>query len=470
MADVSVALHATRSGTGIAIEPLQSGYLVWTAAIAAMMLALMAPALWNGFPLIFSDTGGYLSAPMLGEITMGRSALYGLFLYAGIPFAFWPNVAVQVALTVWLIVLTLRALGLGGRPWPALGIVAILSVGTSLPWVASQLIPDILFPDAVLALYLLAFHDARLSRWERIALVAVIAITLASHMAALGLCAAIIAALWLLARIPGFALPKPRLALAASALAAGIALCPISNLAITGNFAFTPGGNSFLFGRLLEDGIVARYLDDQCPDPTLRLCAYRDELPTKADRWLWGDDTPFYKNLGGWQGFDSEEHDIILATIARYPLMHVTTAVADSVRQLFTFKTEVSTHDNAPTIGTFADQLPHLLPPLMSARQQTEGINPALLNLVHVPFAALSIVALAGALIFRLRIKLMPQQAALCAYVLIALAANATICGVFSHPVDRYQSRLVPLAVFAVALLIAQRRRPDLLGLPTDLA
>jgi hypothetical protein len=50
-----------------------------------------------------------------------------------------------------------------------------------------------------------------------------------------------------------------------------------------------------------------------------------------------------------------------------------------------------------------------------------------------------------------------PEAAALCFVILLALAANAAICGVFSHPVDRYQSRLVLLAPFAVAILVAQR-------------
>ena len=34
-----------------------------------MVLALMAPALWNGFPLIFPDTGGYLSRPIEGTVS-----------------------------------------------------------------------------------------------------------------------------------------------------------------------------------------------------------------------------------------------------------------------------------------------------------------------------------------------------------------------------------------------------------------
>jgi hypothetical protein len=429
----------------------------WILASAAMLLALLAPALWNGFPLIFPDTGGYLTRPIHGALLMGRSALYGLFLYAGIPLTFWPNVIAQAALVVWLIVLTLRAHGLGGRPWLALGIVAMLTASTSLPWLAGQLIPDIFFPAAVLALHLLAFRSEQLARWERFALAAAIAIAVPSHMAAAGMAVAIIAALWLLTRVKRLALPKPRLTFAAGSVAAGLALCPISNYAITGSFAFTPGGASFLFGRLIEDGIVTRYLDERCPDPRLRICAYQADVPKEADDWLWGNGSAFYK-LGGLDGFGAEQNAIILATLARYPLMHARTAIAGTVRQFISFKTEVSVWDNDPAIGTFSDHTPQLLPQLMRARQQSENFSMGPLNLLHVPVAALAIAGLGLALVARRRLKVVPELAALCLTILLALAANAAICGIFSHPVDRYQSRLVPLAPFAVALLIARRQ------------
>jgi len=425
-----------------------------------MVLALLTPALWNGFPLIFPDTGGYLTRPIEGTLSMGRSALYGLFLYAGVPFAFWPNVIAQAVLMVWLIVLTLRTHRLGGRPWLALGIVAMLAIGTSLPWFAGQLLPDILFPAAVLALYLLASQAGQHAMWECFGLAAVIAVAIASHMAAAGMCIAIIAALWLLTRVADLPLLKPRLAFAAGAVAAGVALCPISNLAITGTFAFTPGGSSFLFGRLIEDGIVARYLDERCPDPALRICAYRTNLPQEADDWLWGNNTAFYK-LGGSAGFGDEERRIILATIGRYPLMHATTAVTATIEQFFAFKTDVSVNPwhNLPTVGTFAERTPQLLPQLMGARQQAENFDVTPLNLLHVPLAALAIAGLVGGLIWQRKLKIAPELVAFCLTILLALAANAAICGIFSHPVDRYQSRLVPLAPFAMALLIARRQR-----------
>jgi hypothetical protein len=425
----------------------------------------MAPALWNGFPLIFPDTGGYLDRPILGTLGMGRSALYGLFLYAGVPFSFWPNALLQSALMIWLIVLTLRAHNLGGRPWLALGIVAMLTVCTSLPWFSGQLLPDILFPEAVLALYLLSFCEASLARWERFILVAVIAVAIPSHMAAAGMCVAIVVALWLPTRIKSLAMPKPRLWLAAGSVAAGIAFCPISNFAITGNFAFTPGGGSFLFGRLIEDGIVARYLNEQCPDATLRLCDFKATLPDTADGYLWDDDSPF-RILDTWKGLDAEERAITRATLARYPLMHASTAAIAVLTQLISFQTEVSVDDNLPTISTIGDRFPQMFASLMRARQQAERFNVAPLNYLHVPVAALSIAGLGLALLYRLRLKIAPEAAALCLVILLALAANAIICGVFSHAVDRYQSRLVLLAPLAVALLIAQHWRGGSLKAP----
>jgi hypothetical protein len=438
----------------------QSNILAWILASAAMLFGLVAPALWNGFPLIYPDTGGYLDGPISGALIMGRSALYGLFLFTGALFSFWPNVVLQSALIVWLIVLIIRAHGLGGRPWLTLGIVAMLTVCSSLPFYSAQLMPDILFPAAVLALYLLSFHNERLARWEHFLLAAVVAFAIASHMAAAGMCVAIIATLWLSTRFKPLTPAKPRMWFAAGSVAAGIMLCPISNLAITGNFAFTPGGSSFLFGRLIKDGIVARYLGEHCPDASLRLCNFKATLPEHAgSSWLWDDESPF-RELGGWKDLGAEERAITWATLERYPLMHASTAVVDTVTQFVTIKTDIDIHkyEYAPTVNIFRVHFPRLFAQFMRARQQAENFDVAPLNYLHWPVAALSVVGLGLALLLRRGLKIAPEAAALCFVVLLALAANAAICGVFSDPSDRYQSRLVWLAPLAMALLIEHWR------------
>lgn len=433
--------------------------LIWSATVSAMALVLLVPALWNGFPLIFPDTGGYLERPLLGTLEMGRSALYGTFLLAGAPLWFWPNIAVQALVMARLIVLVLRVHGFA-RPALAFGVAVVLALTTSLPWFVSQLMPDVLFPAGVLAIYLLVFHMAALRISERAALGILIAFAVASHMALLGLGLSLVLTLFLLRKFPIIRVPTPSVAPAAAALVLGLAVAPLSNFVITGKLSFTPGGASFFFNRLVEDGIVTRYLDKTCPDPSLRICAYRAEISTGYDDWLWRNDTPFWK-LGGWQGYSDEQRRIILATLTSDPISHLTTAARAAFLQMVSFGTEVAflPGENSYTVGTMRDRLPSLYPALMAARQQATPFNAAPLNVIHVPVAALSIFGLVAVLIWRRRFP--DRIIALATTVVFALLINAAICGVFSHAAERYQSRLVPIAPLALLIALAARRREN---------
>ena len=66
----------------------------FTAAVAATLM-LLAPALWNGFPLLQYDTGGYLARWYEGYLEQSRSTVYGLYLVLTARPDFWPAVTVQ---------------------------------------------------------------------------------------------------------------------------------------------------------------------------------------------------------------------------------------------------------------------------------------------------------------------------------------------------------------------------------------
>src|SRR5215467_836189 len=53
--------------------------------IAAIVipLFLLAPALWNGYPLLQWDTGGYLARWYEGYLVPSRSIVFGLYLHVG---------------------------------------------------------------------------------------------------------------------------------------------------------------------------------------------------------------------------------------------------------------------------------------------------------------------------------------------------------------------------------------------------
>ena len=427
--------------------------LQWVAAVAIMLFALLAPALWNGFPLVFADTGGYLARPFERSLDIGRSALYGAVLAVSVPLNFWPVIVVQAAVCVWVIVLTLRAHGVASLGTAA-SIVLSLTVLTALPWYTAQLMPDIFFSLSVLALYLLAFRRAQLRGWEVTALSAVMVFASASHMGLLALLIVLLAVLAVLRPLlPRLLLPRPQLSAPAFGLAAVLMLAPLSNLAIAGQFTFTPGGTNFLFSRLVQDGVIARYLADRCPDATVSLCPYRDQMPTSADGWLWGYDSPLHK-LGWWQQFEPEAKRIIGETLLLYPGVHIGTAAKSTLMQLVALRSGdgMGARDNWHAEGIFERFAPNVLAHFRASHQQSDGLFPQWLNWVHVPVAFLAMAALSAVVILRASGRAAPPAAALALTVLLALFANAVISGVFSNPNHRYQSRIAWLAPLAVAL------------------
>src|SRR5262245_16045760 len=108
-------------------------------AMAILSLMFLSVAMWNGFPLIFYDTGAYILEGLGHVFLVERAPVYAEFLFlAGARFSLWPVVAVQALMTSYLILevarievpgLTLRAL---------LAIGALLTLFTGIAWYVGQ--------------------------------------------------------------------------------------------------------------------------------------------------------------------------------------------------------------------------------------------------------------------------------------------------------------------------------------------
>ena len=273
---------------------------------------LLAPAIWNGYPLLQWDTGGYLARWYEGYLVPSRSTVFGLYLHIGEGSGFWFNLILQALATLWIIWLTLRVLGLA-QPFRVAAISLLLILTTALPWLASMLLTDIFAGLSVLSLFLLVLHGDKRSRTENAALFVFTAFAAASHSATLGvltgLCGlALLAWPWLRTRIA-----LPALALGASALVTGAAMLLAANYALSGQFSWTPGGYGVAFGRMMQDGIVARYLREHCGEEQLKLCPYRDALPATADEFLWGHSV--FNTLGRFEGMEGEMGYIVTQSL-----------------------------------------------------------------------------------------------------------------------------------------------------------
>lgn len=302
-----------------------------------LTLLFLAVTLWNRFPLMFYDTGGYLAEGLEGAFLPERSPVYSLLLYVtGGGTSLWLVVILQSAMTAYLVMLTARAevkrLSLGLLA--AAG--AILMLATGIGWYVGQVEPDCMTALVVLGAYLLLFRSRFLGLAQGILVAAITGLAVACHPSHLGLMAGLLIVAaglkWFWRDSALHILP----ALGAFILA--LVLIFTSNYVLTRQVFLSRSASVFVFARLMQDGIVKRLLDDTCPGSGYKLCAYKSRLKTRADAWLWAPDSLF-RAEGGFHGEHGEETRIITDSIRRYPLLQVMDAANDSVRQFFTFKT-----------------------------------------------------------------------------------------------------------------------------------
>jgi hypothetical protein len=423
----------------------------WALAIVLSMTILIAPAIWNHFPLLQYDTGGYLARWYEGTLVPSRAVVYGLILNLGVPLSFWPVVLGQSALTVWIAALMLRVHGLGESPWLLLGTLGAMSALTTLPWLTAILLTDIFCGLGVFALYLLLMRNDALSGPERIGLIVLTAVAAATHSATIAVLAALLLAATLVWLFDRERVQAANLRRGVIALLLGAMMVFAADYAVAKRLAWTPGGFALSFGRMLQDGIVKKYLDEHCPNPALRLCAYKNELPTDADVWFWG--SKLFDSLGRFAGLGKEMEKIAVDSLLEYPVLQAETAAVATAKQLVAVHTgEGVVHWTWHTYFIIQDFAPQLLPTMWAARQQRGDISFRAINAVQYPLALLSIVMLPMLLMLARQNKIPPDIAELVAWVSLTLLANAFVCGALSNPHDRYGARVIWLATFAIVL------------------
>jgi hypothetical protein len=440
------------------------------AAFLASVLLLLIPAIWNRFPFLFFDSGAYFERTFDGSLSAGRSMIYGAWLaYLRYP-NFWPVVIAQSALSVWIIYLMLRSHGLRERPIALpvslLSITLFLAAATALPWFAGQLMPDLFAGLAVLSLYLLLFKQGGLGRVERYGLIALIVFASGAHNATFAVMIALTAAAALFFLIHRKLLRAAGLKLAAAALVASAITVPSINFIYSGHFAWTPGGSSFIFSRLVQDGIAQRYLADNCPDATIKLCKFERQIPNTADDFLWhqGPKGPFV-SIGGWVDGADEMRHITLESLTMYPWLHAKTALYSTGLQLVRVK---SGDGLVREVWSAYEAIARLYPEsniaVNTSRQRFNLIQRTIdfLNRFHVPLALGSMALLPLLLLLAWSRGRLTDLDKLAATLVLALLANAFVTGVLSNPHHRYGARIAWAApffwsLFAVQILIVRR-------------
>jgi hypothetical protein len=253
---------------------------------------------------------------------------------------------------------------------------------------------------------------------------------------------------------------KAGLKLAAIAVLLTALAVPSFNFAFSGQFAWTPGGSSFIFSRLVQDGIAARYLADNCPDKTIKLCKFEKQIPKTADDFLWhqGPKGPFV-SIGGWVDGADEMKRITLDSLLQYPLMHLQTAIYSTGLQLVRVKTgDGLVREVWSAYEAIARLAPEMNVAVNTSRQRFNlvGRTVEAFNAFHVPLTLGSIALLPLLLLLAWRRGNLRDTDKLAAAIILALLANAFVTGVLSNPHHRYGARIAWAAPFAWSVVLVQ--------------
>jgi hypothetical protein len=156
-------------------------------------------------------------------------------------------------------------------------------------------------------------------------------------------------------------------------------------------------------------------------------------------------------------GTERESERVVNESLARHPVANLAIAARDAVQQFETFSTGDQIEPQQWILYTdFRRFIPYQLHAYSEARQQKGGLDFAVVNAVHVPVAWLALAFLIAMLALALK-RGESRPAVVLGFVLAALIGNAIICGVLSNPHARYQSRMIWVPVFALALLASER-------------
>lgn len=435
-------------------------------SIGAAILSMVA--LYNGFPLVYSDTGTYISSGFEMFVPMDRPIVYGIFIRIfSMALTPWLVIVVQNLLTSFILFTTIKTIIAEHQRRSVIHVVLtfLLTVFTGIAWYSNQLMPDYTTPFVILILFILLCND-RLTIFIKTILTLVLVYSFMAHLShlLLGISFILFSIIYFLAkrRTMQFAFLK-RLIYCNVIVLMSWAMLSIINKVIDKEFSISKGSHVFLMAHLNDCGILQKFLCDHCQDENWcnhPLCEYKDSLPNDAAGFIWNGG--IIDSCGGWKNSQPAFSRILSANISepRYLVMNLYKFTQYGLVQLG--QNEVG-HGLTSYLNTTPQEqiekwFPLELNNYQNSRQnrwngQTlrfEWVNLCQQMLIIISCIILSITLLNHTIAVQIneRIKL------LLLFILLGILMNAMITGGLNSPYGRLQARVIWLLPFGTLLLM----------------
>lgn len=498
--------------------------------VLAGTLMLMAVVLINGRPAVFTDTDDYFVEGRTFAYTIAyalhwkipdpppttaediadakqaaedlhmshteigaRSPYYGLLLYVTQRIgSIWLTTAIQAAIGAWLVFLMWRLATPAAPLWSAYAAQAAVAFGSSLPFFAAFMMPDVFSGYAATAAILLLVFWDRMGAWTRVALGLLLAATMTFHTSHL---LDVVGVLGVAGLLFLFFRARPRAVLVqvlsvCVCVAAAIGATAVYKEAVklkTGDEMRRP---PFLAFRVIADGPGREFLRARCGHgATYVLCQFRKLPMDDSQDMLWSDDrrkgifnvTTYENRLQ----MEREETRFVIDAVAYDPLGQMVASLSNWIEQLVSIYLDdplKNPHYFLTNSYWSTTNLPWLINHAAdcgrdhwgcAARLSVDG-SAWLYGALAIFGVAVVAVRLCRAdvqsALARRRLDWSDDRARLVAFLALLIAAvmiNAFVCGALSGPFARYQARITWLISAAAAIsavsalpLLATARMP----------
>ncbi len=262
------------------------------------IVLIIWPAIYNGFPLVYSDSGTYLHSSTDLITPMDRPIYYGFFLrITAMKEYTWIAVIMQGLIGAFLIKDLLSIYFKKHLLSISLIVLLLLAVFTGLPWYASQLMPDIFTAFAgVCVILLLKKTDAQM--YQKILYFCLLFLSIGVHLSNTLIIGLVVMVLFTydFIRLKG---KIKSIILSYSAIFVTCLIGLISHSTINyiqhGVFKTSRGTDLFLAAKCLETPLLKTYMNDNPHHISIPFSDQIDSIPNSTCAFLWDSKSPLNK-------------------------------------------------------------------------------------------------------------------------------------------------------------------------------
>jgi hypothetical protein len=407
-----------------------------------------------------------------------RSKFYALPFYVlGSVLGLWAMAfaqALAVSGTIWLVTAVLLG---QGRPLTFITLVVTLTLGTTAPFYAAFLMPDIFAPLGIIAAALLLCFSDRMGYGGLIAcaiLVVTAVLVHSSNFLVLLIAIAIACSANLLWR-PGDRLPMKGFAILAFAGVLSAGLGAVSDLGMRAAFGEPVRTAPFAEGRVIADGPGRTYLQEVCPQHAFAACRYKDLNVPFPDDIIWPDVSwhhlPLITEPAERRRYLDEQTAVVLGTIEHHPLAEFRAMLRNGLTGLMTFRIAESMgqslrgllNDKSDRTMRIMQTVPNMKPCVTGGPHACDTAHALRyvqrFQLVVLVCSALFLVWQGLSLWWSASLRRnapLARSLAFTLFIVTAVVVNGMVCGALSGPFERYQARVVWLIPMTAVLLALQ--------------